>query len=146
MTGSELDRARAEEAMKSLPIVGTNERGYMAIAEIAAKLGREGWTPPDPLQVEIEKIEFSIGGDYFVFRDLVRKALERGIEIGKAQSVPPMEQDLIDARAVVAHIFDVTRHIEGPQQEARNRILDGFWDDSNSVKMVLEHLQSRREP
>lgn len=84
MTDEELDRARAEHALQ---ICGAMDMVPPVLdrATLAARLAREGWMPPDPLQAEVEKIEFTHCKDLFVVRDVIRFAIERGIEIGRNQ-------------------------------------------------------------
>jgi hypothetical protein len=85
MTDEELDRARAMEAIKL-----ANGRGWLSVelASNAARLAREGRTPPDPLEAEVEAIfkEFQNHPELGALRWgrlVTRKALERGIEIGR---------------------------------------------------------------
>lgn len=91
MTDEELDRARAEEAFRR--IYGDLECGdqdggkFTLLGNLAARLAREGWMPPDPLGAEIEKIAEWFGKEHRGIppstRDSWRYALERGIEIGR---------------------------------------------------------------
>lgn len=86
MTDEELDRARAEEAAR---LVRGTCMTFSQQCQIAARLAREGWTPPDPLEAEVEFFfeEIEIPDDIEHADDCVRyrirKALERGIELGK---------------------------------------------------------------
>lgn len=87
MTDEELDTARAAEARRQSSKYPHEEWADPVV--VAARLAREGWTPPDPLEAEIESVvaehEKSIGLSVNrLGHRLVRKALERGIEIGKA--------------------------------------------------------------
>lgn len=67
----------------------------------------------------------------------------RGIKYGRSHRVPPIEQDLIDAREIAAKILE-NEHI-GP--DPRPRIFrNGDRDRSPSIQFVLRHLQDRREP
>jgi len=53
MTNEELDRARAEEALRIW--TGSNAHGK-TLAMIAARLAREGWTPPEPDVLVVREI------------------------------------------------------------------------------------------
>lgn len=88
MTDEELDRARSQEAHR----MWTDGRpdGYnFDVAATAARLAREGWTPPDPLVAEVNKLTTGVIFHFDKERlaptidDIVRKAIERGIEIGR---------------------------------------------------------------
>lgn len=94
MTDEELDRARADEARRRYDAtvghyatddirVGGNETTCM----VAARLAREGWTPPDPLEAEIDRI---LAHDLVFWglssRKYLRQAMERGIELGREKS------------------------------------------------------------
>lgn len=86
MGEDELDRARAQEAAKQQyghPII---EGCPLSMATCAARLAREGWLPPDPLEAEVDNLlayrhQDKVGGAPI----LVRLALERGIEIGRSK-------------------------------------------------------------
>lgn len=78
----QLDMKRADEAIRQ-----TGDRAASLIysaAVIAARLGREGWTPPDPLEAEVSYLVNQLKGIADI-RVVFRMALERGIEIGKAE-------------------------------------------------------------
>lgn len=86
MTDEELDRARADKAF------GLSMSCTHSAAQLAARLAREGWTPLDELEAEIKALIPSyIAGKslaeaqsrYEQMPTIIRKALERGIEIGK---------------------------------------------------------------
>lgn len=88
VTDDELDRAQAEEAWRRLGLV-TDHKEYDA-ALLALRLAREGWRPLDPLEAEVEKLAKAYEGlhGYVVgpiTRDILRKAIERGIEIGRGR-------------------------------------------------------------
>lgn len=84
MTDEELDRARASEAIRLSP-------EYANVPEmlaIAARLAREGWMPPDPLEAAFNELTADTYGHHCLYsqstmRERIRKALERGIELGK---------------------------------------------------------------
>lgn len=97
MTYDELDRARATEATLIWKNASQSTLPHLGIAETAARLAREGWVPPDPLEAEIRAIlgphaggKSGINTTCLAFHaettvDYIRKALERGIEIGKGR-------------------------------------------------------------
>lgn len=91
LVGAELDQARAQEANR---LWGEAINGPH-VAIIAARLAREGWTPPDPLEAEIRAIlgphaggKSGLNTTCLTFHaettvNYIRKALERGIQIGR---------------------------------------------------------------
>lgn len=85
MSGEELDRARVCEAVRLHKAAYVTSPG---VAQITARLAREGWTPPDRIEsthvVLMQKWNAS-GEDYRVSY-IVREALKLGIEIGREQS------------------------------------------------------------
>lgn len=85
MTNEELDSARAEEAQR-LFLDGSDESLPILIA---ARLAREGWTPPvavDPDIAEAEAVWFE-GKSSF---DLVLEGIKRGRELAAAEAKPGM--------------------------------------------------------
>lgn len=87
MTDEELDRARAVEARRIF--TGRPTAEVDGIGEIAARLAREGWMPPDPLETEMMAVnafyDEQEGLSVDCRRRTFRFALERGIEIGKSR-------------------------------------------------------------
>lgn len=92
MIDEELDRARANEALRLLKYKGTGT----TLAEVAARLAREGWKPEDPLLKEARAILAEIFGDTagniasgtadgYREMDIALRALRRGIELGRAE-------------------------------------------------------------
>jgi hypothetical protein len=53
MTNEELDEARAEEAMRLQAEAINNNRKAPTLAIIAARLAREGWAPPPPVDPDV---------------------------------------------------------------------------------------------
>jgi len=49
MTNEELDEARANEALRVWGEQPLEDPGYCSFGVIAARLAREGWTPPEPV-------------------------------------------------------------------------------------------------
>lgn len=88
VTDKELDKARIEEAWRiwTDPKTLAMPTEVRMVAGEVARLARENWTP-DPLDVEVERLmgwEPPTGMVNTVWvRDQFRKALERGIEIGR---------------------------------------------------------------
>lgn len=87
MTNEELDRARVDEAIR-------NGNGIVgSVALIAARLAREGWTPPvavDPDVAEAEKLrdQCYMNGSDFITEFFV-KAIKRGRALA-AEAKPGM--------------------------------------------------------
>lgn len=87
MTNEELDLARATEAQR----IWNEQRSFApSLPEIAARLGRQGWTLPDPLEDEIAQLLTGIKNVNGILpsdwlEDHTRRSVERGIEIGKAE-------------------------------------------------------------
>lgn len=88
MTDEELDRARSQEAHR-MWADGRPDGYNFDVAATAARLAREGWTPPDPLQVEAQEIAHRYLGDgrldpvRHVIIESLCVALSRGIKIGR---------------------------------------------------------------
>jgi len=63
---------------------------------------------------------------------------------GMKQAVPPVGNDLLDAREIVAKILENNGRGDSPlfMREIRR----GGYDHGPSVPFVLQHLQDRREP
>lgn len=81
MTDEELDRARAIEGHL---LAGYPKETLASLASIhTARLAREGWMPPDPIEAEVDKICSSNG--VLLSRHVVRAAIKRGIEIGRSK-------------------------------------------------------------
>lgn len=85
MTDEELDMVRAQEAWRLLG--GRSGSPPRQEAVIAARLAREGWTPPDPLEDEIAQLLTQIKNVNGILpsdwlEDHTRRSVERGIEIG----------------------------------------------------------------
>lgn len=99
MTDADLDEARANEAWEQLNRTGWPHEA--AVAVVAARLAREGWTPPapdDPLLPEAREILVKtwanadtkarvVQGDFDNNLTLLcaLSGLRRGIELGKEQ-------------------------------------------------------------
>ncbi len=52
MTNEELDEARAKEAWRKCDALGFG-KDYESPTVIAARLAREGWTPPEPVDPDV---------------------------------------------------------------------------------------------
>lgn len=93
MTNEELDRARAEEAAKRIKNLGTYG-GSLPVYSIsaiteAARLAREGWMPPEPVDpdlAEAEAIWFE-GKSSF---DIALAGIKRGRALAAAEAKPGM--------------------------------------------------------
>lgn len=56
MTNEELDNAREIEAIRIYDLEQHNPKGH-GVARIAARLAREGWTPPEPVDPDLAEAE-----------------------------------------------------------------------------------------
>ena len=74
MTNEELDNARAEEAWKIFK--------HENVAAVAARLAREGWTPPVPVDPDLAEAKKIINGfsdtSIHSYEDLALAAIKRG--------------------------------------------------------------------
>jgi hypothetical protein len=93
MTNEELDQARADEAKRLC-------HPYVSVIKTAARLAREGWTPPVPVDPDLaeadrlyEAMDWPIGvkGDtpqcYTAF---IREGIKRGRELERQEAKPQM--------------------------------------------------------
>jgi len=90
MTNEELDRARVEEALR----VGNG----VNMALHAARLAREGWTPPEPVDPDLaeanrvyEAMDWpdSLKGDTAeCYIEFIREGIKRGRELERAEAKP----------------------------------------------------------
>lgn len=112
MRPEELDDARMREAIRQMPEFFTPGVNQEQIARLAARLAREGWMPVDPLLVEARELVaqwydaayFSthtggyLGAAPIASRirsgrqddaqvQITLKAIQRGIELGRAENV-----------------------------------------------------------
>lgn len=74
MTNEELDRARVDEAIRT----GNGIVGSVAL--IAARLAREGWTPPEPVDSDLAEAE-ALWLEGVTTVELVLAAIKRGREL-----------------------------------------------------------------
>jgi hypothetical protein len=63
MSNEELDKARAKEAWRIYD-GGIYGAGYERLAAIAARLAREGWTPPEPVDPDVLAYEGWLEGPF----------------------------------------------------------------------------------
>lgn len=86
MGDEELDRARATEAENHVPVTSLVGEYTQQVAIAAARLAREGWTPPDPLAEEIKSWAFELWRVYgHNSHAAMVQAIKRGIKIGRGQ-------------------------------------------------------------
>lgn len=86
MTDEELDEVRAEEAWN---IIKRNEDQDVAL--IAARLAREGWTPPVAVDPDLaEAREISGSKFYGNLQAVALDAIKRGRELERAEAKPGM--------------------------------------------------------
>jgi hypothetical protein len=81
MTPEELDEARAKEAWRKCDALGFG-KDYESPAIIAARLAREGWTPPPPVDPEVlayREWEVSQLTDHFDREKVLAGKWDRGV-------------------------------------------------------------------
>jgi len=92
MTDEELDEVRAEEAWN---IIKRNEDQDVAL--IAARLAREGWMPPEPVDPDLAEAEYLaqteeadrlVRGGGYNLGELALAAIKRGRELERAEAKP----------------------------------------------------------
>jgi hypothetical protein len=82
MTNDELDMARAHEAQRVY-----DPNGPVGVIAIAARLAREGWTPPVAVDPDLAEAE-TLWLDGLVERDLALAGIKRGRELERAETKP----------------------------------------------------------
>jgi hypothetical protein len=87
MTNEELDNAREIEAIRIYDLEQDNPKGH-GVARIAARLAREGWTPPvavDPDLAEADKLAYAWHvGEIKDVPNLALAGIKRGRELERA--------------------------------------------------------------
>jgi hypothetical protein len=89
MTNEELDNAREIEAIRIYDLEQDNPKGH-GVARIAARLAREGWTPPvavDPDKAEAITLAKGFGMAHYI---PVLEAIKRGRALAAAEAKPGM--------------------------------------------------------
>lgn len=85
MTDDELDEARKNEAMRRLGDLFCPGTSQEQAARWGAKLAREGWMPPDPIDAIIEQVKRSCNWSHAWgasgINIVLREAIERGREL-----------------------------------------------------------------
>lgn len=92
MTNEELDNAREIEAIRIYDLEQNDSNGH-GLARIAARLAREGWTPPvqvDPDFAEAKELALDWMEDALSFEDLALAGIKRGRELERAEAKPGM--------------------------------------------------------
>jgi hypothetical protein len=90
MTNEELDDAREIEAIRIYELEQNDPKGH-GVARIAARLAREGWTPPvpvDPDLVEAKRLVRLPGRDGL--DELALAGIKRGRALAAAETKPGM--------------------------------------------------------
>jgi hypothetical protein len=122
MTNEELDRARAEEA-QHLWVEAKYDAGGAAL--IAARLAREGWTPPvavDPDLLELETLWLKYtDGKINSLSDTVLAGIKRGRELERAEAKPGMVW---------------VKHDGGPMPTDRDEQVAVIYDDGELIAGV----------
>ena len=127
MTNEELDQARAKEAWRLL------EGGAYATNTVvlnAARLAREGWTPPVAVDPDIAEAE-TLWLDGLSARDLALAGIKRGRELAAAEAKPGMvwkEHDGSEACPVSGKVWVVAIYedVEKPQFSTEPRNLSWY--------------------
>lgn len=83
MTNEELDKARVDEAMR----LWDGSKGSLAV--IAARLAREGWTPPAAVDPDIAEAK-RIAENWDEIDELVYAGIKRGRALAAAEAKPGM--------------------------------------------------------
>jgi hypothetical protein len=81
MTNEELDKARADEAWRKCDALGFG-KDYESPTIIAARLAREGWTPPEPVDPDVlayREWEVSQLTDHFDREKVLAGKWDRGV-------------------------------------------------------------------
>lgn len=150
MTNEELDNARAEEAQR-LFLDGDE----LAVVH-AARLAREGWTPPvavDPDIAEAEKLanEYAECDDWPFLANWFLKAIKRGRELERAVMGNPIPEQIQEVKPplVVDPDLLLARKIEagrlGVPPTVSNAILHGAHDGDIEIERTLETIKRGRE-
>ena len=113
MTDEELDEARAKEAVRIWSSQPVAADGMSAPAAIGARLAREGWTPPKP-----------VDPDLLAFREFASKAARSA---SLAQSYRDGDMD----SCASAHVFLAGARMAREQERERARKLAEFVEDQS---------------
>ena len=134
MTNEELDRARVDEAIR-------NGNGIVgSVALIAARLAREGWTPPvavDPDIAEAEAIWFE-GKSSF---DLVLEAIKRGRELERAEAKPGLvwvKHDGASKSPVAKHHLVMARFKSDPNYIGVYNAIIAKWSNITHYAVITQ--------
>jgi hypothetical protein len=82
MTNEELDEARAKEAWR-IYYAGGDSQGP-AMAQTAARLAREGWTPPEPVDPDVLALKEWVKGPFLLLPTL-KEAYLAGARMAREQ-------------------------------------------------------------
>jgi len=111
MTNEELDKARAEKAFEQ------SKGGdlFTDIAAHAARLAREGWTPPVPVDPDLAEAEDLANeyGDKFdnpFLDNWFLKAIKRGRELERAEAKPTFF-DALTANSALCRAEEMIRFV-----------------------------------
>jgi hypothetical protein len=99
MTNEELDRATADEAWRLWQIQGAD---HPQPATIAARLAREGWTPPEPVDPDLLALKGWLNGPFRVVPTL-EAAYLAGARMAREQE-QERAKGLVEYVSVRAHI------------------------------------------
>jgi hypothetical protein len=122
VTNEELDNAREIEAIRIYDLEQDDPSGH-GLARIAARLAREGWTPPvavDPDLLELETLWLKYtDGKINSLSDTVLAGIKRGRELERAEAKPGLVwvkhdgsiESPIAGHHLVAALFKVDQYI-----------------------------------
>ena len=84
MTNEELDRARIDEACRII----SDDKTKWLLGEVA-RLAREGWTPPEPVDPDLGEAE-TLWLEGLIERNLALAGIKRGRALAAAEAKPGM--------------------------------------------------------
>ena len=150
MTNEELDCARVEEAWNKYNTGHT----YDTVELIAARLAREGWTPPEVIDPDLAEATILYNRHHASFEGLEETlftAIKRGRELERAvmgNPIPEQIQEVTPPEPVNPDLL-LARKIEagrlGVPPTVSNAILHGAHDGDIEIERTLETIKRGRE-
>lgn len=145
LAAREISKTEHETGFTGTPIV---ERAALAGIKFgrAHALSDLAKLPDDSLRAT-KMLDRDCPGDLEIPAHVASRLIQEGMAYGRAQleptrEIPPILQDLIDAREIVANTID--RFFNDSDKSASVR--QGYHDQFSAVCFTLSHLTSRREP
>ena len=136
MTNEELDRARVDEAIRTgNGIVGT-------VALIAARLAREGWTPPvavDPDLAEADRLHKYWEDDAIdEVVDVALAGIKRGRELERAEAKPGMVWEINRGLSTPSGAPILTRDEDGNFYIMRGCTFSGLGEEITHYAIITQ--------